>query len=264
MSTRCSPATGLRRLAIVALACFGLAGCYNVDATVTFGADGDATVTGRLDFPRDAVHVANLYRAVLELRPETSKFVNDGLCQGAEKLAALNPTQPVPLRAREYTTETRFGCGFLYEAGDSAALVEKLVQVPGGAGNVFKTEPVGPRRVRFEIDFNNMPDLSQALPGLIMLGAMQYGGPGNGMPNMAAIDKITKAYAEAALAMARMSASGNHIQYAIKARRVIETNGKQEGNLVRFRWSWEDFIRLMIKPTAGAPESKIYYAVIEY
>lgn len=252
------------RVAAVALISLGLTGCYNVDATVTFKGDGTSAVTSRLDFPRDAVHVANFYKAIMELRPETNKFFNDGLCHSVEKLAAINPNQTFDLKAREYTTDERFGCGFLYEAGDSAALIDKIQQALGGSDTVLKIEQIAPRRARIEIDFNNMPDLSQMMPGLIMLGAMKYGGPNQGLPNMAAVGKITKAYAEAALAMARMSAPNNHLQLAIKARRVIETNGVQDGDLVKFRWSWEEFTRLMVKPAEGRAESKVYYAVIDY
>ena len=38
--------------------------------------------------------------------------------------------------------------------------------------------------------------------GLVMLGAMKYGMPGQGLPNMAAVQKLANAYADAALAMA--------------------------------------------------------------
>lgn len=252
------------RAAGAALISLGLAGCYNVDATVTFREDGTAAMTSRLDFPRDAIHVANFYKAIMELRPETQNFFNDGLCQSVEKLAAMNPQQTIDLKAREYTTDNRFGCGFLYQAGDSVALIDKATKTIGGNGNVLKVEQLGPRRARIEINFNNMPDLSQMMPGLIMLGAMKYGKPGQGLPNMAAANKISQAYAEAALAMARMSASNNHLRLAIKARRVVETNGKQDGDFVKFQWSWEEFTRLMVKPTEGKPDAKVYYAVIEY
>lgn len=253
----------LGRVAAAAVVSLGLAGCYNVDATITFKDDGSSAVTSRLDFPRDAVHVANFYKAIMALKPETSRYFDDGLCHAVEKLAATNPQQPVDLKTREYTTDKRFGCGFLYEAGDSAVLIDKLQNGLGATG-VVKIEPLAPRRVRIEIDFNNMPDLSQMMPGLIMLGVMKYGGPSQGLPNMAAIDKISKAYAEAALAMARMSAPNSHLQFAIKARRVVETNGEQDGDLVRFRWSWEEFIRLMVKPTEGEPTTKVFYAVVDY
>ncbi|MFT7578317.1 MAG: hypothetical protein ACI9XZ_004724, partial [Alphaproteobacteria bacterium] len=124
----------------VALISLGLAGCYNVDATVTFREDGSAAMTSRLDFPRDAVHVANFYKAIMELRPETQKFFNDGLCQSVEKLAAMNPQKTIDLKAREYTTDNRFGCGFLYQAGDSVALIDKATKTIGGNGNVLKVE----------------------------------------------------------------------------------------------------------------------------
>ena len=61
-----------------------------------------------------------------------------------------------------------------------------------------------------------------------------------------------------------MSAPNNHIQFTIKARKIVETNGVREGDLVKFRWSWEEFTRLMVKPTEGNAESKVYYAVIDY
>ena len=99
------------RAAGVALVSIGLAGCYNVDATVTFREDGSAAMTSRLDFPRDAVHVANFYKALMELRPETQKYFDDGLCQSVEKFAAMSPKQTIDLKAREYTTDKRFGCG---------------------------------------------------------------------------------------------------------------------------------------------------------
>lgn len=252
------------RFAAVSLVGLGLAGCYNVDATVTFKDSGTAAVTSRLDFPRDAEHVANLYKAIMELRPDTSEIFNEGLCHAVEKMAAKNPQTSIDLRAREYTTENRFGCGFLYEAGDSAILVDKIKQSLGNSDTPIKIEQLAPRRARIEIDFNKMPDLSQMMPGLIMLGAMKYGGPSQGLPNMEAVSKISKAYAEAALAMTRMSAPNNHLQLTIKARKVVETNGVREGELVKFRWSWEEFIRLMVKPTEGKSESKIYYAVIDY
>lgn len=255
---------GFGRVLAAALLSLGLAGCYNVDATIAFKNDGTSAVTSRLDFPRDAVHVANFYKAIMALKPETSRYFEDGLCHAVEKLAAVNPQQPVDLKTREYTTDDRFGCGFLYEAGDSAVLVDKLQNGLGSTDGVVKIEPLAPRRARIEIDFNKMPDLSQMMPGLIMLGVMKYGGPGQGLPNMAAIDKISKAYAEAALAIARMSAPNNHLQLAIKARRVIETNGEQDGDLVRFRWSWEEFVRLMVKPTEGQPTSKVFYAIVDY
>ncbi|MGI9477197.1 MAG: hypothetical protein ACR2PI_10880 [Hyphomicrobiaceae bacterium] len=253
-----------RTVAAVGLASTMLAGCYNVDATVTFKDDGTAAVTSRLDFPRDAEHVANLYKAIMELRPETSKYFNEGLCHSVEKLAATNPQNTIDVRAREYTTDTRYGCGFLYEAGDSAILIDKVKQSLGTTDTVFKIEQLAPRRARIEMDFSNMPDLSQMMPGLIMLGAMKYGGTSQGMPNMDAVNKISKAYAEAALAMTRMSAPNNHIQLTIKARKIVDTNGTREGNLVKFRWSWEEFTRLMVKPTDGKAEAKVYYAVIDY
>ena len=103
-----------------------------------------------------------------------------------------------------------------------------------------------------------------ALTGLVMLGAMRYGAPGQRLPNMAAVQKLTDAYADAALAMTRMSAPNNHIQVAIKARNVIETNGEQDGDLVRFRWSAEEFMRLVVKRDDREPAERIYYAVIEY
>jgi hypothetical protein len=93
---------------------------------------------------------------------------------------------------------------------------------------------------------------------------MKYGAPGQGLPNMAAVRKLTEAYADAALAMTRMSAPNNHIQIAIKARRVIETNGEQDGDLVRFRWSAEEFMRLIVKRDDREPAERVYYAVIEY
>lgn len=252
------------RTAVVVLAGVAVAGCYNVDATVTFRDDGTAAMTSRLDFPRDAEHIANFYKALMQVQPQTQKFFDEGLCQSVEKFAAMSPRNTIDLKAREYTTDTRFGCGFIYEAGDSAALIDKGQQSLGAGSNVLKIEPLAPRRARVEIDFNNMPDLSQMMPGFIMLGAMKYGAPGQGLPNMEAVNKVTEAYAEAALAMARMSAPNNHLRLAIKARRVIETNGVQEGNLVKFEWSWEEFTRLMVKPKDGQPSSKVYYAVIEY
>ena len=253
-----------RTVVTVGLASTMLAGCYNVDATMTFKGDGTAAVTSRLDFPRDAEHVANLYKAIMELSPETKKYFNEGLCHSVEKLAATNPQNTIDLRAREYTTDTRFGCGFLYEAGDSAILIDKIKQSLGTTDTVLKIEQLAPRRARIEADFNNMPDLSQMMPGLIMLGAMKYGGSSQGLPNMDAVNKISKAYAEAALAMTRMSASNNHIQLTIKARKIVETNGVREGDLVKFRWTWEAFTRLMVKPTDGKAESKVFYAVIDY
>lgn len=252
------------RLAALVLMAIGLAGCYNVDTTVTFKADGTAAMTGRLDFPRDAVYVAEFYKAIMALQPATKQYFDEGLCHSVEKLAALNPHQNFDLKTREYTTDARFGCGFLHEAGDSAALVDKLRQALGGGDSVLSIEQLAPRRARIELDFNKMPDFSQMLPGLIMLGAMQYGGPNQGLPDMAAVDRISKAYADAALAMARMSAPNNHVQLAIKARRVIETNGIKEGDLVRFRWSWEEFVRLMVKPSKGRSEAKVYFAIIDY
>lgn len=252
------------RAAVVALAGVAVAGCYNVDATVTFRDDGTAAMTSRLDFPRDAVHIANFYKALMQVQPQTQKFFDEGLCQSVEKFAAMSPRNTIDLKAREYTTDTRFGCGFIYEAGDSAALMDKGQKGLGAANSVLKIEPLAPRRARIEINFNNMPDFSQMMPGLIMLGAMKYGTPGQGFPNMDAVNKVTEAYAEAALAMARMSAPNNHLRLAIKARRVIETNGVQEGDLIKFEWSWEEFTRLMVKPKDGQPSTKVYYAVIEY
>ena len=254
----------LGRLAIVAGASAALAGCYDVDTTLTMKPDGTSAVTSRFDFPRDAKYVADLYKAIMQAQPGLGDYFDEGLCQSVEKLAALNAHKPIALKAREYTTEERFGCGFLYEAGSTADLVDNLRSAPASTGNVFKLEEVGPRRVRIEIDFSNLPDLKQMMPGLIMLGAMKYGNPAQGLPDREAIDKITKAYIDASLAMARMSAANNHLQFAIKAAKVIETNGERDGDLVRFRWSWEDFTRLMLKPADGPAAAKTYFAVVEY
>jgi hypothetical protein len=45
---------------------------------------------------------------------------------------------------------------------------------------------------------------------------------------------------------------------------VIETNGEQDGDLVRFRWSAEEFMRLIVKRDDREPAERVYYAVIEY
>lgn len=262
-------ARGVARFACLAVAAVGLAGCYNVEATLNFRDDGSAAVTSRLDFPRDAVHVAKLYQAILELQPGMARFFEDGLCASVEKFAALQPGEPIAVTGREYTTEERYGCGFIYEAGDSAQLVDRLAQLPAQTANVLSIEHLAPRRVRVTLDFNNVPDVRQLMPGLVMLGALKYGKPGQPLPDMAAIAKLTDAYGEAALAMARMTAPNNHLQFALKGRRIIETNGERQGDLVRFRWSWEEFTRLMLTEgeQAGndAPaKAKVYYAVIEY
>jgi hypothetical protein len=252
------------RLACIAIAGIGLAGCYNLDATLSFRDDGTAAATTRFDFPRDAEHVFKFYQAILELQPASAKFVENGLCQSAQKLGSLNPGQPIDIQGREYTTEDRFGCGFIVQLGDSAQVVDRLKQSPTQAAQILSLEHLAPRRVKITFDFNNVPDLAQMMPGLVMLGAMKYGMPGQGLPNMSAVQKLANAYADAALAMTRMSAPDNHIQFAIKARSVIETNGEQDGDLVRFRWSAEEFMRLVVKRDDLEPAERIYYAVIEY
>jgi len=253
-----------RRFAVVALAGVGLAGCYNVDATITFRDDGTAAATSQFDFPRDAEHVFKFYQAIMELQPVTAKFVEKGLCQSVEHLGANAKPRPIDIQGRQYTTEDRFGCGFLMELGDSAQVIDRLKQLPRQQANVLTIEELAPRRVKVSLDFNNVPDFAQVMPGLVMLGAMKYGQPGQGLPNMAAVKKLADAYADAALATVRMSAPNNHIQFAIKARQVIETNGVQEGDLVRFRWTAGEFTRLMVKRDEGSTEDKIFYAVIEY
>lgn len=253
------------RFAVLAAVGIGLAGCYNVDATLTMKPNGTSALTSRLDFQRDAKHVAELYKAIMELQPGMGQFFDEGLCHSVEKLAAKSPQLKLNLKSREYTTEKRFGCGFLYEAGDTAALIDKFNSAPTQTGNILKIKEVGPRRVRIELHFNNVPDLRQMMPGLIMLGVMKYGSPGQGVPNMEAIEKISRLYVNASLAMARMAAPNNHLQIAIKAANVIDTNGEQDGDLVKFRWSWEEFARLMLKqPGDGQPDAKIYYAEVEY
>jgi hypothetical protein len=253
-----------QRFAAVALAGFGLAGCYNVDATITFRDDGTAAATSTFDFPRDAEHVFKFYQAILELQPLTAKFAEKGLCQSVEQLGAQARPRPIDIQGRQYATEDRFGCGFLMELGDSAQVIDRLKQAPTQQANVLTLEDMGPRRVKISLDFNNVPDFAQMMPGLVMLGVMKYGRPGQGLPNMAAVQKLADAYADAVLAMARMSAPNNHVQFAIKGRKVIETNGAQEGDLVRFRWSVEEFTRLIVKPSEGSPEDKVFYAVIDY
>jgi hypothetical protein len=252
------------RLACIAIAGIGLAGCYNLDATLSFRDDGTASATSRLDFPRDAKHIFKFYQAILELQPASAKIVENGLCQSVQDLGALNKAGPVDIQGREYTTEDRFGCGFLVELGDSTQVIDRLKQSPTQAAQILSLEHLAPRRVKITFDFNNVPDFAQMMPGLVMLGAMRYGAPGQGLPNMAAVQKLTDAYADAALAMTRMSAPNNHIQVAIKARNVIETNGEQDGDLVRFRWSAEEFMRLVVKRDDREPAERIYYAVIEY
>ena len=252
------------RLAIVALMSVGLAGCYDIDATLTFKADGSSALSGRLDFPRDAKHVADLYKALMGLQPGMSAIFDDGLCASIEKGAAMIPQAALDLKTREYTTDARFGCGILYEAGNTDALIGKLSSMPTGTSNVLKVEKIAPQRVRIELDFNNMPDLKQVLPGLVMLGALKYGTPGQGVPDIKAINKVAELYAEASLAMARMMAPSNRVQLAIRAAKVIDTNGDRDGDLVKFRWTWEEFVRLMLKPAEGNREAKIFYAVVEY
>ena len=252
------------RLACIAIAGIGLAGCYNLDATLSFRNDGTATATSRFDFPRDAEHVFKFYQAILELQPASAKIVENGLCQSVQNLGALNKAAPVDIQGREYTTDDRFGCGFLVELGDSAQVIDRLKQSPTQAAQILSLEHLAPRRVKITFDFNNVPDFAQMMPGLVMLGAMRYGAPGQGLPNMAAVQKLTDAYADAALAMTRMAAANNHIQFAIKARNVIETNGEQDGDLVRFRWSAEEFMRLVVKRDDREPAERVYYAVIEY
>jgi hypothetical protein len=252
------------RFALVALAGVGLAGCYDVDATITFREDGTAAATSRFDFPRDAEHVFKFYQAILELQPASAKYFENGLCRSVEHFGAMNKPRPIEIQGREYTTEDRFGCGFLMELGDSAQVIDSLKNLPTQQANVLRFEHLSPRRVKISFDFNNVPDFAQVMPGLVMLGAMKYGQPGQGLPNMAAVQKLADAYADAALAMTRMSAPNNHIQFAIKARRIVETNGEQDGDLVRFRWSFEEFTRLMVKRGEGAPEDRVYYAVIDY
>jgi hypothetical protein len=252
------------RVGAILLASIGLAGCYDVDATLTFKPDGTAAMTSRIDFPRDAKYVADLYKAVMALNPAMSRFFDEGLCHSVEKFAAAAPQKTFEIKAHEYTTDKRFGCGFLYEAGDTAALIDKLKSAPAATSNVLKIWEVAPRRVRIELDFNNMQGVSKMMPGLIMLGAMKYGTPGQGLPNMEAVNKISKTYVDASLAVARMSAANNHLQFTIKARKVIDTNGKRDGDLVKFRWSWERFTRLMLKPSDGNPSAKVFYAVVEY
>ena len=73
------------RLACIAIAGIGLAGCYNLDATLSFRDDGTAAATTRFDFPRDAEHVFKFYQAILELQPGSAKFVENGLCQSVQK-----------------------------------------------------------------------------------------------------------------------------------------------------------------------------------
>lgn len=252
------------RLACLAIAGIGLTGCYNIDATITFRDDGTAAATSRFDFPRDAEHVFKFYRAILELQPASAKFVENGLCQSVEKLGALNKRDPIEIQGRDYTTEDRFGCGFIVELGDSAQVIDRLKQSPAQTLNILSLEHLAPRRVKITFDFNNVPDFAQMMPGLVMLGAMKYGTPGQGLPNMAAVQKLTDGYADAALAITRMSAPNNHIQFSIKARKVIETNGQPDGDLVRFRWSAEEFIRLMVKRDDREPSDRVYYAIIEY
>jgi hypothetical protein len=261
-------ARGVARSACLAVAAVGLAGCYDVEATLNFRDDGSAAVTSRFDFPRDAIHVAKLYQAMLELQPGMARFFEDGLCQSVEKFAALVPSAQIIIQGREYTTDKRFGCGFIVDAGESAQFIDGLASMPRQTANVLRIEHLAPRLARITLDFNNVPDLRELMPGLVMLGALKYGKPGQPLPSMAAVAKLTEAYGQAALAMARMSAPDNHIQIAVKARRVIETNGEKQGDLVRFRWSWEEFTRLMLKqPQAeeGAPPpNKVFFAVIEY
>ncbi len=255
----------MSRVAVLALVAVGLAGCYDVETTLTFQQDGTAKITSRMDLPRDAEHVAKLYQAMLELQPGMNRFFDEGICKSFEKFASLSPySQQYSLKAHEYTTEARFGCGFLYEAGDTGPLVDNLKLAPMYTGNLVKVREVSPGRLRIELDFNNMPDLGRLMPGMVMMGAMKYQKPGQPMPDMAAIDKLTKAYVEASLAMARMSAPNNHIQFAIKARKIIETNGEQEGDLVRFRWGWEEMTRLLLKPSDVAQQDKVFYALVEY
>jgi hypothetical protein len=252
------------RVGAVFLATIGLAGCYDVDATLTFKPDGTAAMTSRFDFPRDAKHVAHLYKAVMNLSPDLDKFFDEGLCHSVEKFAALVPQKAFEIRAREYTTDKRFGCGFLYEAGDTAALIDKLKSAPTVTSNVLKIWEVAPRRVRIELDFSKQQDVSKFMPGFILLGAMKYAKPGQAAPTMEAVTKVSQAYVAASLAVARMSAANNHLQFTIKALKVIETNGEQDGDLVKFRWGWEQFTQLMLEPSAVKPEAKMFYAVVEY
>jgi len=257
--TRC-----FARLTLIASMSLGLAGCYDIDTTLTLKADGTSALSGRLDFPRDAKHIAEFYQALMELQPGLTQFVDEGLCAGIGKAAAMNPHGALDLKAREYTTTDRFGCGLLYEAGDTDALIDKLNSVPGGASSILKIEKIAPRRVRFQLDFSNVPDLKHMLPGLLMLGAMKYGKPDQGGPSMEAINKVVKLYVDASLAMARMAAPNNHLQFAIKATNVIDTNGERDGDLVKFRWSWEELVRLLLKPDEGAQQTKVYYAIMAY
>ena len=261
---------GLRGIMLCVAATVPLAGCYDMETTIAFKSDGTTAISGRFDFPRDAEHVAKFYGAILDLQPQAGQLFKRGLCEGIGDISKLNPAAQIDLQAREYRTETRYGCGVVYQAGDSATFVDKMAGAAIGSMGVVQITREGARRVRVELDFNNMPDVTKLAPGLIMLGMMQqqqkmqrFGQPFN-MPSPQAIDKATKAYVEASLAIARMSFPNNHFQLAIQAPTVVETNGEQQGNLVVFRWSWEEFTRLLLKPQAVQEENKNFYAIIEY
>lgn len=255
----------VRNVAAAALVSVSLAGCYDLDATLTFKSDGTAAVTSRLDFPRDAEYVANFYAALFSLQPQRGLSFENGLCEGMANVPALG----IDLQAREYRTDDRFGCAVVYQAGDSDQLVERLAAASIGSFGVVQVTREGPRRVRVELDFNQMPDITKLAPGLIMLGLMQQQQQRRRqnrpfeMPSPQAIDKAAKAYVEMSLALARMSAPNNHVQFAVHAPNVIETNGERRNGLVVFRWKWEDFTRLLMKPQSVEGEKR-HFAVIEY
>ena len=266
----------LRNIVCVAIASVSLAGCYDVQTTLTFKPDGTSAISGRMDFPRDAEHVARfygslmqLYSSQLQLPPQASQLFRGNLCEALGNVSQLNPVpaQRLDLQSREYRTEERYGCAMVYQAGDTSQLIDRMAMASVSSMGVFQTTREGPRRVRVEINFNNMPDVTKVAPGLIMLGMLQQQSrrPGRPlkMPSPQAISEVTKDYIEASLAMARLTAPNNHLQLAIHAPKIVETNGEQKDGLVTFRWTWEEFTRLILKPQS-AKGGKRSYAVVEY
>ena len=58
----------------------------------------------------------------------------------------------------------------------------------------------------------------------------------------------------------KFTAAAPEKTFEMKARKMIETYG----DLIKFRWSWEQFKLLMLKPSDGKPGAKTFSADVEY
>lgn len=235
-----------------------LAGCFDIEAEMTFNPNESGDVKVRLGFDKEMGHVLDFLQTLAKYSDEPGFAVlSTGVCSQAA-LVKAPPDVRRHTRIRRYAVDSQLYC----EVAVHVPKIDPKQPNPDGYG-IFSFERTGPNRFRITLNLERIPDLTP----FMMMGMMaqlqknpQFGSRIRGAEMM----EILEAAKKANVALTAMAMRGRHIQFTVRAPRIVSSSGayEEDERSVTFRFRFAELTAMGMHTEAR--QGKVYAVEVAY